>query len=158
MPATLSAERTKELQRDASEYCRPSPRLGVRQLTFNLGALALLHTCMSLLVDRVRAALLLLEHQFEGTWRVRSQLIHDLAPLLRWFTGVPNYRLRAFASRFPELKTMNRLTITSALACIKLALRDEDRRRMVTFRALQSESSDREPRRMQRRESRWEQA
>jgi omega-6 fatty acid desaturase (delta-12 desaturase) len=34
----------------------------------------------------------------------------------------------------PELKTVGRLTITESLRCVKLALWDERRERMVSFR------------------------
>ncbi len=101
-----------------------------------------------------------IQHQFEGTYWERSSNwnFHQAAiasssyfvlpPLLQWFTGniglhhihhlcskIPNYRLQACLDAFPELRNAaRRITLRGSLNCWRLALWDEDRRRLISFR------------------------
>jgi acyl-lipid omega-6 desaturase (Delta-12 desaturase) len=101
-----------------------------------------------------------IQHQFEGTywergenWNFHQAAIESssyfvLPPVLRWFTGniglhhihhlcskIPNYRLQACLDAFPELRDVaRRITLRGSLKCWRLALWDEDRRRLVSFR------------------------
>ena len=99
------------------------------------------------------------QHQFEETewadgeqWDFQRSALHgssyyDLPQPLQWFTGnigihhvhhlssrVPYYRLPEVLRDHPELKALGRITLWQSLGCVKLALWDESRRRLVTFR------------------------
>jgi omega-6 fatty acid desaturase (delta-12 desaturase) len=99
------------------------------------------------------------QHQFERTtweatadWSQPEAALHassfyDLPPPLRWFSGnigvhhvhhlssgIPFYRLPEVLRDHPALKEVGRLSLRDSLACVRLALWDEDRRRMVSFR------------------------
>ena len=100
------------------------------------------------------------QHQFEdtyweqdGDWNFHSAAVlsssyFDLPAVLRWFSGdiglhhihhlcsrIPNYRLRACLDALPELRGMaRRITLRDSLRCWKLALWDEERRLLVSFR------------------------
>ena len=103
--------------------------------------------------------LFFIQHQFEDTvwekgedWNFHSAAIRGssyyvLPKILQWFTGniglhhihhlngkIPNYRLQECLDASPELKGMSRLTILESLKCVRLALWDEDGRKLVSFR------------------------
>jgi omega-6 fatty acid desaturase (delta-12 desaturase) len=98
-------------------------------------------------------------HQFETTlwsppsrWRfeeaaLRGSSFYDLPWLLDWFTGhigvhhvhhlcprIPGYRLPAVLRDHPELARVNRIGLRESLSCAQLALWDEERGRLVSFR------------------------
>jgi acyl-lipid omega-6 desaturase (Delta-12 desaturase) len=98
------------------------------------------------------------QHQFEGTtwdptarWSQPDAALHgssyyDLPPPLLWFSGnigvhhvhhmssgIPLYRLPEVLRNHPELKKVGRLGLKESLACVRLALWDEEKRRMVSF-------------------------
>ncbi len=99
------------------------------------------------------------QHQFEGTtwepsagWSQAEAALHgsslyELPPPLDWFTGnigvhhvhhlssgIPSYRLREVLRDHPALGEVGRVSLRDSLACVRLALWDEDQRRMVSFR------------------------
>ena len=99
------------------------------------------------------------QHQFETThwsrkdrWQIHEAALHgssyyDLPAPLRWLTAnigvhhahhvdsrVPFYRLGEVLREHPELKTVGRLTILDSFRCATLALWDEARGRLVSFR------------------------
>ena len=99
------------------------------------------------------------QHQFETTswdretdWNRADGALagsshYDLPPPLKWFSanigvhhvhhlssGIPFYRLPEVLHDHPELRDMGRLTLWRSFGCIRLALWDEDRRRLVSFR------------------------
>ena len=47
---------------------------------------------------------------------------------------IPFYRLEGILRERPELKRIGRLTVGESLRCVKLALWDEQRERLVSFR------------------------
>ena len=72
---------------------------------------------------------------------------YDLPGVLRWFTAnigvhhvhhlcsrIPYYRLPQVLRNHPELRGVGRLTLGASLRCVRLALWDEDGKRMVGFR------------------------
>ena len=98
------------------------------------------------------------QHQFEGTtweakagWSQPEAALHgssfyDLPPPLPWFSGnigvhhvhhlssgIPFYRLSEVLRNHPELRKVGRLTLRDSLACVRLALWDEEKRQMVSF-------------------------
>jgi omega-6 fatty acid desaturase (delta-12 desaturase) len=99
------------------------------------------------------------QHQFEDTyWAGDADWHHPEAALagsshyvlpgvLRWFSAnigvhhvhhlnsrIPFYRLPEVLRNHPELAGVGRLTLVQSLGCIRLALWDEGRRRLVSFR------------------------
>ena len=99
------------------------------------------------------------QHQYEHTYWERDEgwsfqagalagSSHlDLPPVLRWFTAnigvhhvhhlcsrIPSYRLAEVLRDHPALRETNRLTLRHSLQCFRLALWDEDERRLVSFR------------------------
>jgi acyl-lipid omega-6 desaturase (Delta-12 desaturase) len=100
------------------------------------------------------------QHRFETTlwarradWSARTAALHGssylrLPALLRWFTGnigfhhvhhlnprIPNYRLRSCHAAVPALSDVPPLTLWAGLRSLRLALWDEENRRMVSFRS-----------------------
>jgi omega-6 fatty acid desaturase (delta-12 desaturase) len=98
------------------------------------------------------------QHQFEGTtwegaadWSQPEAALHgssyyDLPPPLLWFSGnigvhhvhhlssgIPLYRLPEVLRNHPELREVGRLGLWESLACVRLALWDAEKRRMVSF-------------------------
>jgi omega-6 fatty acid desaturase (delta-12 desaturase) len=98
------------------------------------------------------------QHQFENTeWdRNETWQLHDAAlrgsshyvlpPVLRWFSGnigihhvhhlysrIPFYRLSEVLRDHTALASAQRLTIRESLACTRLHLWDESRRRLMSF-------------------------
>ncbi len=99
------------------------------------------------------------QHQFEGTTWERSAAwsqpeaalhgssLYELPPPLDWFSGnigvhhvhhlssgIPFYRLPKVLRDHPELGEVSRLGLKESLACVRLALWDEQKRRLVSFR------------------------
>jgi len=128
---------------------------------FLIGFKPLLMTAapMLLLSSIVGGWLFFVQHQFEEThwqraddWDFQVAAIHGssyyvLPGILNWFTGniglhhihhlssmIPNYRLQDCLKASPELQSINRLTLWQSLRCVRLALWDEDARKLITFR------------------------
>jgi omega-6 fatty acid desaturase (delta-12 desaturase) len=99
------------------------------------------------------------QHQFENTYweaaprwdfhvaAIEGCSFYDLPRMLHWITGyigyhhihhlsckIPNYHLRACFAANPELQDARRLGLLDSLRCARLALWDEDRRKLVSFR------------------------
>ncbi len=99
------------------------------------------------------------QHQFEATtwdrtadWRQPDAALwgsshYDLPPPLRWFSanigvhhvhhlssGIPFYRFPDILRVHPELRGIGRLTLWGSFGCVRLALWDESKRRLVSFR------------------------
>jgi len=125
--------------------------VGVR--TFVLVALPVM-----VLGATVGAWLFYVQHQFvhtywdkAGQWDVREASLHgsshyDLPGVLRWFTanigvhhvhhlssGIPYYRLPRVLSDYPALRDVGRITLAQSIGLVRLALWDEDSRRMISF-------------------------
>ena len=100
-----------------------------------------------------------IQHQFEGTfwaheegWAFHEAALHgsshyDLPSVLRWFTAnigvhhvhhlcsrIPYYRLPEVLRDHPPLAAAGRLTLYQSFKCVGLALWDEKRQRLVSFR------------------------
>jgi acyl-lipid omega-6 desaturase (Delta-12 desaturase) len=112
-----------------------------------------------LLASSAGVWLFYVQHQFEHTWwawdadwNLHTGALHgsshyDLPPVLRWFTAnigihhvhhlssrIPCYRLGEALRDHPELREVSRLTLMESFRCLRLALWDEDQRRLVGFR------------------------
>ena len=77
----------------------------------------------------------------------QTRTIKDLPQPLRWFTGnigmhhvhhlasrIPFYRLPNVLAAYPQLASLNRMTIREAFKPFLLTLWDEDQRRLISFR------------------------
>jgi omega-6 fatty acid desaturase (delta-12 desaturase) len=105
------------------------------------------------------------QHQFQRTYwetdenwsfhaaALRGSSYYDLPGVLRWFTAnigvhhvhhlcsrIPNYRLRECLIENPELGDCSRLTLWQSLKCVPLALWDEERKELVSFRRARREA------------------
>lgn len=103
------------------------------------------------------------QHQFEDTvwvrspdWKSQGAAFHgssfyDLPGWLHWLTAyvgvhhvhhlssrIPFYRLPEVLRAHPELRGISRIGFRQSLGCARLALWDEDRRRLVRFRDVQA--------------------
>jgi acyl-lipid omega-6 desaturase (Delta-12 desaturase) len=103
--------------------------------------------------------LFFIQHQFvdtywehDGQWKYETAALsgcsyYKLPKVLQWLTGnigihhvhhlhagIPNYYLQKVMERFPELQNAPTLTMLSSLKCVPLALWDEQKRRLVSFR------------------------
>ena len=124
-----------------------------------LGPFVLVQLPITLLAGSIGVWLFYVQHQFEHTswayaddWNRSDAALHgsshyDLPKVLRWFTAnigvhhvhhlcsrIPYYRLQCVLHDHPELKDVGRLTLLQSLRCVRFALWDENRKRMVSFR------------------------
>ena len=99
-----------------------------------------------------------IQHQFEDTyweksenWNLQEAALmgssyYELPKILQWFSGniglhhihhlcsqIPNYKLQECMDNWPELKTINKLTIRDSLKCTSLKLWDEKKNKLVAI-------------------------
>jgi acyl-lipid omega-6 desaturase (Delta-12 desaturase) len=126
-----------------------------------VGPFLLVHLPVMLLAASVGVWLFYVQHQFEntawahdGAWNLQEVALHGsshyaLPSPLRWFTAnigvhhihhlcsrIPCYRLPLVLREHPDLAGIGRLTLLQSLKCVRLALWDEDQKRLVSFREL----------------------
>jgi len=114
---------------------------------------------VTLLAASIGVWLFYVQHQFEDTywehedhWSFDESALHGsshyvLPGVLRWFSAnigvhhlhhlccrVPSYRLAEVLRDHPELADISRITLRQSIAAVGLALWDEDKRRLVSFR------------------------
>ena len=129
--------------------------------TIGFGPFLLTYGPVFLLAASAGVWLFYVQHQFENTYWETSQhwdyqaaalqgsSHYDLPRILQWVTchiglhhihhlssRIPNYRLRDCYQQNPAFWNAKRLTLLSSLRCAKLALWDEDQRKMVSFRQM----------------------
>jgi omega-6 fatty acid desaturase (delta-12 desaturase) len=123
----------------------------------------LVHVPIILLAASIGVWLFYVQHQFEATlwargsaWSMPEAALHgsshyDLPPVMRWFTAnigvhhvhhlcsrIPYYRLGQVLRDHPGLKDVGRITLLQSIGCIRFALWDEARGRMISFRQLRA--------------------
>jgi omega-6 fatty acid desaturase (delta-12 desaturase) len=123
-----------------------------------LGPFLMVQLPITLMAATAGVWLFYVQHQFEEThwsegesWNFQSAALHgsshyELPAVLRWFTGnigihhvhhlasrIPFYRLPQVLVDHPELRDMSRITLLQSLRCVKLALWDEQAKRLVSF-------------------------
>jgi omega-6 fatty acid desaturase (delta-12 desaturase) len=140
----------------------------VDRLGFLVGfkAFLIIHLPIMLIGASIGVWMFYVQHQFNPTewdhapeWEREHSALHgssfyDLPKPLMWVTGnigihhvhhlssrIPFYRLPQVLRDFPELAEIGRLTIWQSFRCVPLALWDEDRRRLVSFRMLRERMS-----------------
>ena len=132
---------------------------------FGLGNVLLVLLPVVMIATSIGVWLFYVQHQFEqahwdydAKWSFHEAALQGSSHLelpwpLRWFTAnigvhhvhhlasrIPFYRLPEVLDAHPELTTINRLRAGETLATVRLALWDEDGRRMVPFSALRRQS------------------
>ncbi len=100
-----------------------------------------------------------IQHQFERTvwqtdedWSFHEAALHgssyyDLPAILRWLSAdigvhhvhhlcstIPFYRMQTVLRAFPQLRGVGRLGLRESFGTIRLALWDDQQRRMISFR------------------------
>lgn len=136
---------------------------------WTLGWQAVLAVCLPVIVCAFWAGqwLFFVQHQYEGAyWRrekdwnyaeaaVFGSSWYDLPRALHWFTGnigfhhihhlcaaIPFYRLQECFRAHPDLRALaRRLTVRESLKCVKLALWDEERGKLISFRDLNARAA-----------------
>ncbi|MEM8950297.1 MAG: fatty acid desaturase [Pseudomonadota bacterium] len=128
-------------------------------LLVGFGPLLLVHVPIILIASAIGIWLFYVQHQFEHTYwardpewsfhksAFRGSTHYDLPAVLRWLTAnigvhhvhhlvsrIPSYRLNEVLRHHPELRDIGRLTLAQSLRCFHLALWDERRQRLVSFR------------------------
>jgi omega-6 fatty acid desaturase (delta-12 desaturase) len=118
---------------------------------------------ITLLAGSAGVWLFYVQHQFEdtywarqGEWSFHAGALqgathYDLPGVLRWLTAnigihhvhhlasrIPSYRLREALADHPELRDVGRLTLRQSLKCFRLALWNEESRRLVAFHDLRT--------------------
>jgi omega-6 fatty acid desaturase (delta-12 desaturase) len=126
---------------------------------FGMFVAALVFLPVLLTAASVGVWLFYIQHQFEdahwdesANWSFHDAALRgsshlDLPPALRWFTAnigvhhvhhlasrIPFYRLPEVLRAYPRLQNINRFTAIETLGALRLALWDENQRRLVTFR------------------------
>lgn len=132
---------------------------GVGGLLIGFGTMIAIFLPIIVIAASVGTWLFYVQHQFERTyWEHTPQWDYTLAAmhgssyyklprLLQWFTGnigfhhihhlsprIPNYHLQKCHDQNPLLQRVTHLTIGSSLRTVSLALWDEEKQRLVTFR------------------------
>ena len=132
--------------------------LGVLVSSFGTGAVAVTMLPVLLIAASTGVWLFYIQHQFEEThwdaaddWSFHEAALHgsshlELRPVLRWFSAnigvhhvhhlasrIPFYRLPEVLRAYPGLVGINRFTGRQTLGSLRLALWDEDQRRLVPF-------------------------
>jgi len=135
--------------------------IGVLGIVVGYAEFAMVQIPITMIAASIGVWLFFVQHQFESTYWARSEdwdfhqasvagsSYYDLPPVLRWFTAnigihhvhhlcsrVPSYRLEDCLKGVPELRRINRITLSDSIACAWLSLWDEDQCRLVSFRAL----------------------
>jgi len=128
-----------------------------------LGPFVLVHLPIILLAAAIGVWLFYIQHQFEDTywahdegWNFHAAALngsshYDLPGVLRWFTAsigvhhvhhlssrIPYYRLQQVLRDHPEFATVGRLTLSQSLRCVRRALWDERKQKLVTFREMRT--------------------
>jgi len=128
-------------------------------LTVGGRAFLLAYVPVILLAAATGMWLFYVQHQFEHAYwatgpdwdfhqaALQGSSFYDLPAMLHWLTGfigfhhihhicskIPNYRLRDCFSQNPEFRAVSRLTLRASLKCARLALWDEERQLLVSFR------------------------
>ena len=118
---------------------------------------------ITLLASSIGIWLFYVQHQFEETYwehqddwsfhsgAMQGSTFFDLPAPLRWFTAnigvhhvhhlasrIPSYRLGEVLRDHPKLREVSRLTLRDSFRCFRLALWDEEQRRLVSFRDLRA--------------------
>jgi acyl-lipid omega-6 desaturase (Delta-12 desaturase) len=118
----------------------------------------MVHVPFTLIACSIGVWLFYVQHQFEPTywehddkWKYETAALEGssylrLPKVLQWLTGniglhhihhlnarIPNYRLQEIYDRHPEFQKVTTITLWQSLHCVRLALWDEQKRKLVRF-------------------------
>ena len=137
--------------------------LGATAMAITIGPVTFLLTwgAVLLLAVSIGVWLFYVQHQFDNAYWERSEQwnfqaaalkgssFYDLPRALHWLSGsigfhhihhlaskIPNYRLRDCFDQTPEVQNVKRMTFLASIKTIRLALWDEERRQLISFRSL----------------------
>jgi omega-6 fatty acid desaturase (delta-12 desaturase) len=137
--------------------------LGGAAIALTIGPVTFLVTWSAVLLLSISIGIwfFYIQHQFEDSYWERSELwnfqaaalkgssFYDLPRPLHWLSGsigfhhvhhlankIPNYRLRECFDQVPEMQNIKRLSFLASLKAFRLALWDEERRQLISFRSL----------------------
>ena len=135
-----------------------------------VGDFLMVQAPITIIAASIGVWLFYVQHQFQRTYwerdenwsfheaALRGSSYYDLPAILRWFTAnigvhhvhhlcsrIPNYRLRECLLENPELGACERLTLWQSLKCIPLALWDEERKELVSFRRARARAAQATP-------------
>jgi omega-6 fatty acid desaturase (delta-12 desaturase) len=124
-----------------------------------LGPFLMVQIPITLLAATMGIWLFYVQHQFatsywelDEVWNAHEAALQGssyyvLPGILRWFSAnigvhhvhhlasrIPSYRLPEVLQDYPELQTFSRVTLRESIDSVHLALWDEDKRRLVSFR------------------------
>ncbi|MFC2991286.1 fatty acid desaturase [Halomonas tibetensis] len=124
-----------------------------------IGLFLIVQLPITLLAGTIGVWLFYVQHQFEDTfwehsadWNFHKAALHgsshyDMPRILRWFTAnigvhhvhhlcsrIPFYRLPEVLRDYPELRDIGRITLWQSFATVRLALWDEGKHRLVSFK------------------------
>lgn len=127
-------------------------------LAFGFGAVLLTYVPVVIGTAWLGGWMFFIQHQFEDAhWEhqdswdyheaaVMGSSYYDLPSVLQWLTGniglhhihhlnakIPNYRLQECMDAYAPLQTLNRITLFESFKYAKLALWDEEQRKMIRF-------------------------
>jgi omega-6 fatty acid desaturase (delta-12 desaturase) len=128
-------------------------------LLVGAGPFLSVHMPIVLVASSIGVWLFYVQHQFEETfwaegrhWNVHEAALYgssyyDLPRVLAWVTAnigvhhvhhlysrIPYYRLPQVLTDYPALARVRRITLLQSFKCVRLALWDDGRRRLVSFR------------------------
>jgi len=128
-------------------------------LTVGFKQFLMVHLPFTLIACSIGVWLFYVQHQFEPTywehdaeWKYESAALegssyYRLPKFLQWLTGniglhhvhhlnarIPNYRLQEVFDKHPELQKVTTITLWQSIRCVRLALWDEQQRKLVRFR------------------------
>ena len=131
---------------------------GTLGLLFGFGTVLLTYIPIVIGTSWIGGWLFYIQHQFEEAhwdhseeWdyheaAVMGSSYYDLPPLIQWFSGniglhhihhlnakIPNYRLQECLDDNEDLQTINRIKFWESFKYARLALWDEDQRKMIAF-------------------------
>ena len=156
IPADWKAERRSILLNDLALVAL----LAFAHYTIGLKHFFLVQLAVGIMTAIAGVWFFYVQHQFEGAywsrddkWNVidaslKGSSFYDLPRVLQWMTGnigfhhihhlnsrIPNYKLERCMNENPVLQTPARLTLWKSFKCVSLALWDEDKQKLVSFKA-----------------------
>jgi omega-6 fatty acid desaturase (delta-12 desaturase) len=132
--------------------------LVVAALTVGFSEFLIVYMPVVVLAGAAGIWLFYVQHQFEDTYweeekrwsfqeaALKSSSFYDMPRVLHWLTAdiglhhihhlcskIPNYRLRECLNDHRDLLTVNRIGLRESLKCARLALWDEEHRKLIRF-------------------------
>ncbi len=161
VPKTWTRERRSILWTDVGLFTF----VMVMGLTVGFKEFLLVHLPFTLIACSIGVWLFYVQHQFEPTywehdpsWKYEDAALegssyYRLPRFLQWLTGniglhhvhhlnarIPNYHLQEVFDKHPELQKVTTITLWQSLQCVRLALWDEKKRKLVRFREAEQQA------------------